>query len=72
MGGKKEFQCDWCPKTFGQNCYLRIHMKTVHGGMQDFQCEECSKKFGVKGRKDPKIFIWSAHIKVTVCPCKTG
>ena len=46
--GKKQFKCDICNASFGENGNLNRHVSTIHEGKKQFKCDICSVNFGEK------------------------
>ena len=47
--GKKQFNCDFCEKSFKTKYSCTIHIASVHEGKKPFQCETCDFKSSQKG-----------------------
>ena len=47
--GKKQFNCDFCEKSFKTKKTNNIHTVSVHEGMKPFQCKSCDYKSSQKG-----------------------
>ena len=55
----KEFACDECGNTFGDQGNFKRHIKTVHEKIKEFACDECGKTFGRQG--ELKLHIKTVH-----------
>ena len=44
----KEFQCNYCTRSYTQSRYLTRHVSVVHLNVRPFSCENCKKAFASK------------------------
>ena len=62
--GLKDYQCDSCPKKFGQSGQLKRHIEEVHRGQRNHICDTCGDSFSQASSlrthvKSKNIFIYS-------------
>ena len=42
---EKAFHCDKCPKRYGNQRELDVHLKNFHLGLKPYKCEKCNDYF---------------------------
>ena len=58
--GRKDYQCDYCSKSFSGSQYLKKHIHTIHDGHKDFKCKSCGKLFSQAGNWETHVNSWKA------------
>jgi hypothetical protein len=64
---KENPKCKICEKVFVHNCYLNVHLKTVHGKQKPFPCGACSSSFGSKGNLNKHVQVIHTGLKPFKC-----
>lgn len=69
--GLKDYQCDSCPKKFGQSGQLKRHIEEVHRGQRNHICDTCGDSFSQASSlrthvKSKNIFIYSKEKNIHI------
>ena len=55
--GERNYNCNFCGKSFTQSGNLKNHIKTIHEAQRNFKCDSCGKFFTQSGNLNQHIKI---------------
>lgn len=68
---KKQYKCEYCPKSFTRLNYLTRHVK-IHSEFKSHECNLCGEKFALIAQLDDHVNMHKG-VKPHVCPhCNKG